>query len=224
MWKQTLRELVALLKRNHCGRMRHIAMFSMCTAILVNISGCSSPANSSSFSKSAGPTGTFSTALNSTSVFIGASIIYYWPLPLNNRGIAGQTTSQVLARFKSQVVGHGYVRVIILCGTNDVLQNTPNVVAEVTANLKTMSQIASDAGLEVVLSELPPAVSGGVDLSAKISAINSSIAQLAADQGYLLVDYFTPLYGHPEYFVDGIHPNAAGYALMERALSAVVVQ
>jgi len=154
---------------------------------------------------------------------MGASIIQYWPMPLHNNGIAGQTTSEVLARFKSDVVGHGYVRVIILCGTNDILQSTPDLVAEATANLKAMAAIADAAGIEVVLSELPPAVSNGTDLSSTVAALNVSIAQLAATQGYLVVDYFTPMSGHPEYFVDGIHPNTAGYAVMEKALSAVVL-
>ncbi len=169
------------------------------------------------------PPTTFSPQLNSTSIFIGASIIQYWPMPLHNAGIAGQTTSQVLARFQSDVVGHGYVRVIILCGTNDILQNTPDLIAEATANLKAMTAIAESAGIEVVLSELPPALSGGTDLSSTVSALNASIAQLAATQGYLMVDYFTPMSGHPEYFVDGIHPTPAGYAVMEKALSAVVL-
>ncbi len=166
---------------------------------------------------------TFSQQLNSTSIFIGASIIQYWPMPLHNAGIAGQTTSQVLARFKSDVVGHGYTRVIILCGTNDILQSTPNLVDEATTNLKAMAAIADAAGIEVVLSELPPVVSNGTDLSSTVAALDASIAQLAATQGYLVVDFFTPMSGHPEYFVDGIHPNPAGYAVMEKALSAIVL-
>jgi lysophospholipase L1-like esterase len=154
---------------------------------------------------------------------VGASIVYYWPLPLHNAGIAGQTTAQVLERFKSDVLGHGYVRVVILCGTNDVLQHTPNLITEATDNLAAMAKIATNAGVEVVLSELPPAMSSGVDLNATISQLNASIAQLALQQGYLVVDYFTPMFGHPEFFLDGIHPNSAGYAVMAKALAAVVV-
>ena len=75
-----------------------------------------------------------------------------------------------------------------------------------------------------VLSELPPAINQGVDFSPTIQALNTSIAQLAADNGYLVVDYFTPMVGHPEYFTDGVHPNATGYAVMEKALAAVVRQ
>jgi lysophospholipase L1-like esterase len=155
---------------------------------------------------------------------MGASIIQYWHLPLHNGGIGRQTTSEVLARFKSEVVGHGYERVIILCGTNDILQNTPNLVTEISANLKSMGEIATEAGLEFVLSELPPAVWAGMDLSSTISAVNAAIAQLAKEQGYLLVGYFSPMSGHPEFFLDGVHPSPAGYAAMEKALSAIVVR
>jgi hypothetical protein len=189
---------------------------------LFSLNGCGSGAVSDTQASLTAAPATFSPALNATSVFIGASIIQNWPLPTFNRGIAGQTTSQVLARFQSDVVGHGYTRVIILCGTNDVVQNPPNLVQEATENLKMMTQIASDAGIQVVLSELPPVVSKGTDLNQTVQALNASIAQLAADHSYLVVDYFTPMVGHPEYFTDGVHPNSTGYAVMEKALAAVV--
>jgi lysophospholipase L1-like esterase len=121
------------------------------------------------------------------------------------------------------VLNHGYARVIILCGTNDILQSTPNLTAELTANLQAMAVTANNAGIEVVLGELPPLTSNGVDMNTTVNAVNAAIIQLAAQNGYLLVDYNTPLTGHPEYFVDGIHPNAAGYAAMEKELSAVVL-
>ena len=192
-------------------------------SILSGSSGCSFWGKKTSVIKPGLPE-TFNISLNNTSIFMGASIIQYWPLPLHNGGIAGQTTSEVLARFKSDVVGHGYERVIILCGTNDILNNSPNLTTEIAGNLKMMGEIATEAGLEVVLGELPPAVSAGVDLSPTISVVNAAIAQLAKEQGYLLVDYFSPMSGHPEFFSDGIHPNSAGYAVMEKALSAIVVQ
>jgi hypothetical protein len=166
---------------------------------------------------------TFSTALNSTSDFIGASIIYYWPLPLHDDGISGQTSSQVLARFSSTVLNHGYARVIILCGTNDILQGDPNLTTELPANLQAMAAMASSAGIEVVLSELPPLSGSSASLNPAVISANAAIAQLATQRGYLLVDYYTPLAGHPEDFPDGVHPNAAGYAVMEEALSAVVL-
>ena len=166
---------------------------------------------------------TFSTALNSTSDFIGASIIQYWPLPLHDDGISGQTSSQVLARFSSTVLNHGYARVIILCGTNDILQGDANLTTELPANLQAIATIARSAGIEVVLSELPPLSGSNANLNPDVIAANATIVQLATQQGYLLVDYYDPLSGHPEDFPDGIHPNAAGYAVMEAALSAVVL-
>ena len=166
---------------------------------------------------------TYSSALNSTSDFIGASIIHYWPMPQHNDGVPGQTSPQVLARFSSAVLNHGYQRVIILCGTNDILDGLPDLTTELPANLKAMADIAKSAGIEVVLSKLPPANSNGTDLDGTVTAANNAIAQMAAQNGYLIVDYYTPLFGHPEDFVDGIHPNASGYAVMEKALSAVVL-
>lgn len=166
---------------------------------------------------------TFSPALNRTSIFIGASIINGWPLPLNNAGIPGQTSSQVLARFSSTVLNHSYKRVIILCGTNDVLLGTPNLVANLTANLAAMARIASQAGIEVVLSQLPPLTGNSASFDPQISAVNAAIAQLAHQNGYLVVDYNSALRGHPEDFSDGVHPTAAGYSIMERALASAVV-
>jgi hypothetical protein len=166
---------------------------------------------------------TFSPALNRTSIFIGASIINYWPLPLHNAGIPGQTTSQVLARFSSTVLNHGYKRVIILCGTNDVLLGTPNLVPEMTANLAAMASMAAEAGIEVVLSQLPPLTGSSATFEPKVAAVNAAIAQLASEHGYLLLDFNTPLAAHPEDFTDGVHQNAAGYTVMEKTLASVVL-
>lgn len=206
---------------------RAIAILALCS-FLIYLGGCTSNVviptaiSTPPAPASPAPPSTLSAELNATSVFEGASIIHYWPLPIHNNGIPGQTTAQVLARFKSDVVGRGYTLVIILCGTNDILQNTPDLTTELTANLKAMGQIATAAGLQVVLSELPPATSNGVDLNATVAVVNASIARLAQEQGYLLVDYFTPMFGHPEYFSDGIHPNTEGYSVMEAALAAVL--
>jgi GDSL-like Lipase/Acylhydrolase family len=166
---------------------------------------------------------TFSAALNHTSFFIGASIIDYWPMPLHKDGVVGDTSSQVLARFSNDVLNHGYARVIILCGTNDVLQGDPNLTTELPANLQAMAAMANNAGIEVVLSELPPLSGAYANLNPAIISADAAIAQLAAQHGYLVVDYYTPLANHPEDFPDGIHPNAAGYTIMEQALSSIVL-
>jgi lysophospholipase L1-like esterase len=85
-----------------------------------------------------------------------------------------------------------------------------------------MAQMARAAGLEVILSQLPPITLNGVSFNPQVIAANAAIHTLAIENGYLVVDYFSPMAGHPEYFVDGEHPNAAGYAVMEAALAATV--
>jgi lysophospholipase L1-like esterase len=167
---------------------------------------------------------TFNATLNASTAFMGASIIQNWPMPVNNFGISGQTSAQVLSRFQSTVVGHGYARVVILVGTNDVLDSTAGFPDEAVSNIAAMATMAKDAGMEVVLSELPPLTGANAGLNSQILGFNTALAGLAAKQGYLIVDYYTPLSGHPEDFVDGIHPNAAGYTIMEQALAAVVTR
>jgi GDSL-like Lipase/Acylhydrolase family len=90
--------------------------------------------------------------------------------------------------------------------------------------IESMAQMARSAGIQVILCELPPATYQGVDYSPQIATFNAALIDFAASNNYLLVDYNTPLLGQPQDFIDGIHPNAAGYTLMEAALSAVLVQ
>jgi lysophospholipase L1-like esterase len=129
----------------------------------------------------------------------------------------------MLARFQTDVIGHGYARVVILAGTNDIL--IPIAASSGALDqIERMAQMARSAGIQVILCELPPATYQGVDYSPPIATFNAVLIDFAASNNYLLVDYNTPLVGHPEDFKDGIHPNAAGYVLMEAALSAVLVQ
>lgn len=171
----------------------------------------------------ANPPPTFAPALNGSTVFLGASIVQYWPMPANNFGIAGQETSEMLARFPAAVLGHGFARVVILGGSNDIT-NRLNLTGTTIPNLAAMARMAQSAGLEVVLSQLPPITLNGVSYNSQVVAANAAIRTLAIENGYLLVDYYTPMVGHPEYFVDGEHPNVAGYTVMEAALAATVTR
>lgn len=197
-------------------RIKSAALAWMVWPLLLYIEGCSSGPNGM-----VTPTTAFDSASNRTSVFVGASIIQWWPLPVHNAGIFGQTTTQMLERFKADVLGHGYARVIILGGVNDVLQQGSDPPVQITTNLKSMASIARGAGLDVILISLPPLTYNGADLNASVSRANAGIQQLAADQGYVFVDIFTPMHGHKEYFIDGIHRNALGYSIMERSLAAL---
>jgi len=163
----------------------------------------------------------FNDSLNSTTIFMGDSITQYWQLPEHNAGVAGQTTVQMLDRFNADVLGHGFKRVVILGGTNDIrLQQSPSTVL---LDLDAMGTMAQAAGIEVILCTLPP-IPGQNDLRDQVTFVNQEITALVRLRGFQLVDYFTPMAGHPEYFIDGLHPDKLGYAVMETSLSTVVVK
>jgi lysophospholipase L1-like esterase len=152
---------------------------------------------------------------------MGDSITYYWTLPRTNLGIPGDTTVQMLARFQSEVLGHGNKAVVILGGSNDMrnLDFTVNhQVTQVVTNLGAMVELAESEKLLVVLCTIPP-ISGQ---DARVQALNVAITSFANAHKYKLVDYYTPMAGHPEYFKDGIHPNDIGYNVMQTALTKVI--
>jgi hypothetical protein len=169
------------------------------------------------------PPTTLAGSLNSSTVFMGDSITYYWPLPDNNAGVSGNHASEMLARFQTDVLGHGYARVVILAGTDDTILPIATS-SDALDQISSMAQMARAANMEVILCELPPLTYYGVDYDAQVDTFNTALISFAAINNYLLTDYNTPLLGHPEDFIDGVHPNAAGYTLMEAALSAVLVQ
>jgi GDSL-like Lipase/Acylhydrolase family len=169
------------------------------------------------------PPTTFADALNSSTVFMGDSITAYWPLLDNNQGIPGNHASEMLARFQTDVMGHGYARVVILAGTDDIV--LPIAASSDALNqIASMAQMASGAGMQVILCEVTPLV-GDSYLNAEVVTFNAALINFAATNNYLLVDYYTPMARQPQYFnSDAIHPNAAGYTVMEAVLSSVLVQ
>lgn len=152
--------------------------------------------------------------------FMGDSITSSWALPGANLGVPGNVTAQMLARFPSEVPDHGFRVFILLGGTNDLRyhRGIPGAIANIT----TMAKSAKDAGMVVVLSELPPDYEDPPLLFPEAMELNGMIKALAQQQGYLLVDYWDPMIGHPEYFRDKLHPNALGYAVMNNALTPVL--
>ncbi len=168
---------------------------------------------------------TFAMSLNTTTVFIGDSITAGWPLPINNKGINGDHAAQISARFSTDVLGHGYMRVIILAGTNDVyIPDSTSGYA--VSTIITMAELARANGIQAVLCLIPPIQPYTGHLDQQVSDFNVSLAANAAYHGFLLVDYNTPLaplYPLPD-AKDGVHPTTAGYAVMETALSSVVTR
>jgi len=152
---------------------------------------------------------------------MGDSITFRWALPTTNFGVSGNTTAQMRFRYKGEVIGHGYKAVVILGGTNDLLHISlplDQAISAAVINLQAMAEEAKADDIHVVLCEIPPIV----NLDDEVVPLNQAIAAMAKANNYPLVDYYTPMVGHPEYFIDGIHPTTAGYAVMQQALTQVL--
>jgi hypothetical protein len=167
---------------------------------------------------------TLSPQLNASSIFIGASIVRRWQLPVHNAGVSGQTSSQVLERFSTDVLHQGYARVIVQVGSNDILQRVKDPPSTVAANVSSMAQQASADHMVMYVISLGPITSNGQNLDASAKAVNAALMEAAGAQGFTYVDIFTALQGHPEYFLDGLHPNEAGYAVIEELLARVLTK
>jgi acyl-CoA thioesterase I len=164
-------------------------------------------------------------------VFMGDSITQGWKLdesfpgkPYINRGISGQTSPQMLVRYRQDVIDLKPKVVIILAGTNDVAGNTgPMTPEETENNLASMADLATANGIRVVLCSVLPAFdfpwNPGQEPAPKIAALNNWIKAYAAQKGYVYVDYYAAMKDErgglpPSLSKDGVHPLPAGYAVM----------
>jgi lysophospholipase L1-like esterase len=148
--------------------------------------------------------------------------------PYLNRGISGQTTAQMLVRFRQDVIALQPKVVVLLAGTNDIAGNTGEVTLEaIEGNLSTMAELAEAHHIRVLLvSVLPAAEYGwrpGRQPAPKILALNRWLGEYAAAHGLTYVDLHTAMSTpegamRRELSADGVHPNHVGYALMERLL------
>jgi lysophospholipase L1-like esterase len=165
-------------------------------------------------------------------VFFGDSITELWGKDepefftgdILDRGISGQTTAQMLVRFRQDVLDLHPRVVHILAGTNDIAGNTgPSSVQWIENNLMSMTEQAQAHGIKVVLASILPAAKyswrPAIDPIPAIGQINAWMKSYAAQTGATYVDYFDALNDGrggflPQYTIDGVHPNAAGYAVM----------
>ncbi len=166
-------------------------------------------------------------------VFMGNSIIEGWSphfavlfpgKPYIGRGISGQTTPQMLVRFRQDVVALAPAVVVILAGTNDIAGNTgPSSLEMIEDNIASMAEIAQANGIRVVLSSVLPVFDypwkPGLEPAPKIVALNAWLAQYARAHNAVYLDYHTPMADERmglkhEYGDDGVHPNMAGYRVM----------
>jgi acyl-CoA thioesterase I len=141
-----------------------------------------------------------------------------------DRGISGQTTDQMLGRFRSDVLELKPQVVQILAGTNDIAGNTgPTSLRRIENNIESMVELAKAHHILVVLGSVPPAARFGWRPSIapieSIQAINVWMKDYAKKAGVVYVDFYSALTNQDHSFraelsPDGVHPNAAGYAIM----------
>jgi len=167
-------------------------------------------------------------------VFMGNSITEGWSnidpdffagKPYINRGISGQTTPQMLLRFRADVINLKPAVVVILAGTNDIAGNTgPSTPEMIMDNIISMTELAKSNGIEVILSSVLPAFDypwrPGLNPDKKIPELNSMIKKYAVENGIIYLDYFTVMTDgrnglKTEYTYDGVHPNKNGYDVMD---------
>lgn len=154
-------------------------------------------------------------SINEKTVFLGDSITRQWKLPKHNAGIPGQRTAQIEARFQADVVQSGLPQVVLLTGANDIRIPGPNYPA-IFAGIQEMVEQGRVASIDVILCELPPIAC----CDTQVRTLNAMIKDYATAQHLTLVDYYTPMAGKEAlYLYDGLHPNNAGYAVMEDTLT-----
>jgi len=183
-------------------------------------------------------------------VFMGDSITEGWGMkatatspgrgeffpgkPYLNRGISGQTTPQMLVRFRQDVVLLKPKVVVLLAGTNDIAENTgKETMEEIAGNITSMAELARANGIRVVLCSVLPASEfswhKGLEPAPKIKALNAWIREYAAKNGFVYVDYYSPMANSegglkPELSPDGVHPNKAGYDIMAPLAEAGIAE
>ena len=176
-------------------------------------------------------------------VFLGDSITQGWIDKVPgfftagriDRGIGGQTTPQMLLRFRQDVIALKPAIVQIMGGTNDIAGNTgPMTAQETQANIMSMTELAQAHGIRVILAAIPPAANfpwrPGLATAPRIAAMNAWLKRYAASVGATYADYWSALHDgdalRASLTYDGVHPNEAGYAVMapvaERAIRAAL--
>jgi lysophospholipase L1-like esterase len=170
-------------------------------------------------------------------VFMGNSITELWttisPLFFDNknyvnRGISGQTTPQMLIRFRQDVINLNPFAVVILAGINDIAQNTgPSTIQMIKNNIISMIELANSNKIHVILCSVLPAEKfpwfPEILPAQKVVDLNKELIEYADKNNILYVDYFSLMVNETmgmkkELTNDGVHPNKKGYLIMEKTL------
>jgi lysophospholipase L1-like esterase len=176
--------------------------------------------------------------------FMGNSITQMWAAMRpdffsNNsyvgRGIGGQTTPQMLSRFRADIVALKPQVVVINGGVNDIAGNSGAYDFEFTfGSILSMAEIAQANGIKVILSSVLPAaeIPWRKEIAAvptKVEQLNAAIKACCADKGFTYVDYYAQLVGRDgskgmaaQYTTDGVHVTVAGYEVMEKMVKQAI--
>jgi lysophospholipase L1-like esterase len=185
-------------------------------------------------------------------VFMGDSITDAWDdpkyggffpgKPYINRGISGQTTPQMLLRMRADVLAHKPKAMVLLAGTNDISGNTgPVTLEQIQDNIQTMAELCKLHGIKVVLSSILPVSNYHAKPEdwrgpqtfrrpiEKLRAMNDWMKEYAAKNGHVYLDYWTATVDaqgmlKTELSEDDLHPNAAGYAIMNPLVEAAIAK
>ncbi len=225
--------------------MKNINPTFICLIVTLGLSGCLSfqdKSNLKQFQKENAKVGLPQENENRV-VFMGNSITIGWlsarpeffeGKSYVNRGIGGQTTPQMLGRFKQDVIALKPKVVVILAGTNDIAGNTgPITIPEIADNLKAMAKLANANGIKVILSSVLPVYDypwrPGLEPAEKVVALNGLIKAYCNEKGHIYLDYFSAMVdkrkGLPkEYASDEVHPTVEGYKVMEPLVESAIAQ
>jgi len=178
-------------------------------------------------------------------VFMGDSITEFWSVlcpeffdgkPYINRGISGQTTPQILIRFRPDVIALKPTIVVLLAGANDIAGNTGHSTLEmILNNIISMAELAKANHIKLILCSLLPAYDfpwkTGSFPAEKIETFNAMLKKYADENEILYLDYYSTMVDEQKglkaaYADDGVHPNKAGYEVMaplvEKAIAEVL--
>jgi len=166
-------------------------------------------------------------------VFIGDSITDFWDLKKSfpdedfvNRGIGGQTTSQMVLRFHQDVINLHPQAVIILAGINDIGAGMPLDLIE--SNYAAMQEMARANRVAVYFASVLPTAQTRRDFPPdKIASLNHWLQEYCKNKGAVYIDYWSQLasnngFLNPDYSIDGVHLNNAGYTVMQSVLTAAL--
>lgn len=175
-------------------------------------------------------------------VLMGDSITEFWSTlnpdffigkPFVNRGISGQTSPQMLLRFRTDVIALKPNIVVILAGTNDIAENTGPITVEMIAEtIFSMAELAKVNHIKVILCSVLPAFDfpwkKGLQPAEKIVTLNKMIEKYAHSNQIVYLDYYSVMVNEHKglisrYSDDGVHPNKTGYEVMNPLLEKAIL-